>query len=108
VLLNLVVNAIEAMQGENGSSRELAVTSRLNGSDTVVVSVRDNGPGLNDEQLSRVFDAFYTTKSNGIGMGLAICKSIIEAHEGKLWVERGDPRGAIFNFKLPIIDVKAS
>jgi PAS domain S-box-containing protein len=104
VLLNLVVNAIEAMHGEAGPSRELTVTSRLDGSGTIVVSVRDNGPGLDDEQLSRVFDAFYTTKSNGIGMGLAICKSIIEAHEGRLWVERADPHGAIFNFKLPSID----
>lgn len=107
VLLNLIVNALEAMHGETGTPRELLVTSRLDTEGLVVVSVRDNGPGLDDDQLSRVFDAFYTTKSNGIGMGLAICRSIIEAHDGRLWAERADPRGAVFHFTLPSVDAKA-
>ncbi|MEI9899934.1 MAG: ATP-binding protein, partial [Hyphomicrobium sp.] len=108
VLLNLIVNAFEAMHGEAGTPRELVVTTGRDDAGSVVVSVRDSGPGFDDEQLSRVFDAFYTTKSSGIGMGLAICRSIIEAHDGRLWAERGEPRGAIFQFTLPSIDAKAS
>ena len=104
VLLNLVVNAFEAMSADDAATRELIVSSRSNGDGLVEVSVRDSGPGFTDEQLGRVFDAFYTTKSNGIGMGLAICKSIVEAHEGRLWAEKNAPRGAAFRFTLPIMD----
>lgn len=108
VLLNLIVNALEAMHGGEASGpRELLVTSGIDPEGLVIVSVRDNGPGLDDDQLSRVFDAFYTTKSSGIGMGLAICRSIIEAHDGRLWAERADPRGAVFHFTLPSVDAKA-
>jgi len=108
VLLNLIANALEAMQSEGNGHREVRVSASRDGSGTVVVSVRDSGPGLDDEQLSRVFDAFYTTKTSGIGMGLAICRSIIEAHDGRLWAERGEPKGAVFNFTLPSIDANAS
>lgn len=108
VLLNLIVNAFEAMTGEGASVRELVVSSRYDGAGHVVISVRDTGPGLDDEQLARVFEAFYTTKSHGIGMGLAICRSIIEAHDGRLWAARSEPRGAIFQFTLPSIDANAS
>lgn len=107
VLLNLIVNALEAMHGEAAGPRELLVTSGIDPEGLVLVSVRDNGPGLDDDQLSRVFDAFYTTKSSGIGMGLAICRSIIEAHDGRLWAERADPRGAVFHFTLPSVGAKA-
>jgi len=108
VLLNLVVNAFEAMSGEAGAPRELFVSTRHDAPGQVLVSVRDNGPGFDDEQLAHVFDAFYTTKSNGIGMGLAICRSIIEAHDGRLWAERNAPRGANFQFTLPSIDANAN
>lgn len=108
VLLNLVVNAFEAMHGEGTGPRELVVASFLDDANGVVVSVRDSGPGLNEEQLSKVFDAFYTTKSSGIGMGLAICRSIIEAHDGRLWAERAEPRGAVFHFTLPSVGAKVS
>jgi len=72
--------------------------SRTNG---VLVKVRDSGPGINPEHIERVFDAFYTTKSSGIGMGLSICRSIIDAHGGRLWVGANEPRGAAFQFTLP-------
>jgi signal transduction histidine kinase len=100
VVLNLIANAIEAMNSNDGGPRELVITSGRNGTDSVVVSVRDTGPGLTPEQLSRVFDAFYTTKDNGLGMGLAICRSIIDAHDGKLWATHNDPRGAVMQFSL--------
>jgi signal transduction histidine kinase len=67
----------------------------------VLVAVRDSGPGLDPSHLERVFDAFYTTKSSGMGMGLSICRSIIDAHGGRLWAEANEPRGAIFQFTLP-------
>jgi nitrogen-specific signal transduction histidine kinase len=108
VLLNLVVNAVEAMGSEKTSPREVVIASSRDAAGNVVVSVRDSGPGLNDEQIARVFDPFYTTKSNGIGMGLAICRSIIEAHDGQLWAERNTPHGANFQFSLPSTDRNAS
>jgi signal transduction histidine kinase len=67
----------------------------------VLVAVRDSGPGIDPAYLDRVFDAFYTTKSSGTGMGLSICRSIIHAHGGKLWAEANEPRGAVFQFTLP-------
>jgi PAS domain S-box-containing protein len=100
VVLNLIANAIEAMNSNEDGPRELVITSGKNGADSVVVSVRDTGPGLTPEQLSRVFDAFYTTKDNGLGMGLAICRSIIDAHDGKLWATQNEPRGAVMQFSL--------
>jgi two-component system, LuxR family, sensor kinase FixL len=100
VLINLIVNAVEAMGSEPESARRLLVSSSGKGGG-IEVAVQDNGPGLDAEQTARVFDAFYTTKANGIGMGLAICRSIIEAHDGRLWVEHNDPRGAVFQFSLP-------
>jgi signal transduction histidine kinase len=67
----------------------------------VLVAVRDSGPGIDPANLGRVFEAFYTTEPNGVGMGLAICRSIIDAHQGRLWVDADDPRGAVFRFILP-------
>src|SRR5271154_2180774 len=69
----------------------------------VLVSVRDSGPGIDPAFLERVFEAFYTTKSRGVGMGLSICRSIIDAHGGRLWAEANEPRGAIFQFTLPAV-----
>ena len=101
VILNLIVNAIEAMSGAGIGPRELVVSTRNGAANGVLVAVRDSGPGLDPESVDHLFDAFYTTKSAGIGMGLAICRSIIEAHEGRLWAVPNAPRGASFQFSLP-------
>jgi C4-dicarboxylate-specific signal transduction histidine kinase len=99
VLLNLLINAIEAMSGMNEGSRELLISTAKTSSG-VVVSVQDSGPGLAPEGVERLFESFYTTKPGGLGMGLSICRSIIEAHGGRLWVSANDPHGAIFQFTL--------
>ena len=117
VILNLVVNAIEAMSAVAEGPRELGVSSlkvpdiagaagvegnALTDSACVLVTVRDSGPGLDSTQLQHVFEAYYTTKSQGMGLGLAISRSIIEAHRGRLWATANSPRGAVFQFTLPL------
>jgi PAS domain S-box-containing protein len=100
VLLNLILNAAEAMSSVEEGARDLLISAK--GDQTgVVVAVHDSGPGIDPEHLDRVFEAFYTTKSSGTGMGLSICQSIIHAHGGKLWAEANEPRGAVFQFTLP-------
>jgi signal transduction histidine kinase len=101
VVLNLIINAVEAMSGVKEGPRELLVSSGRAGSDGVLVAVRDSGPGLTPAALERLFDAFYTSKAAGLGLGLSICRSIIEAHGGRLWASTNAPRGAIFEFTLP-------
>jgi PAS domain S-box-containing protein len=101
VVLNLILNAVEAMGSVQGGPRELAISTEQSQTRGVVVAIRDSGPGVDPENLARVFDAFYTTKSSGMGMGLAICRSIIDAHGGRLWVEPNGPQGALFQFTLP-------
>ena len=101
VVLNLIINAVEAMSGIVDAPRELLVSSSLVEPDGVLVSVQDSGPGLGPTTLEQVFEAFYTTKSTGLGLGLSICRSIIEAHGGRLWAEANEPRGAIFQLTLP-------
>jgi PAS domain S-box-containing protein len=108
VILNLIVNAVEAMSGASDGTRELLVSSRKADTGGVLVGVRDSGPGLAPETLQHVFDAFYTTKAGGLGMGLSICRSIIEAHGGRLWASANLPRGASFQFALPAIANTAS
>jgi C4-dicarboxylate-specific signal transduction histidine kinase len=100
VLLNLILNAVEAMSAVDGGVRELLISTEHCGADRVLVAVRDSGPGIDPEGRERVFDAFYSTKSSGVGMGLSICRSIIEAHGGRLWVDANEPRGAVFQFTL--------
>ena len=100
VLLNLVLNAAEAMGGIEEGARELLISTEADQAGALV-TIRDTGPGIDPDRFDRVFDAFYTTKSGGTGMGLAICRSIIHAHGGKLWVEANQPRGAVFRFTLP-------
>ncbi|WOH57564.1 AAA family ATPase [Bradyrhizobium sp. BWC-3-1] len=102
VILNLITNAIEAMSEINEGERELLITTRTDGSNNVLVSFRDTGPGLDPNSADRMFEAFYTTKSEGMGMGLAICHSIIEAHGGRIWAGANDPRGAFFQFSIPV------
>jgi PAS domain S-box-containing protein len=100
VMLNLIVNAIEAMSGVAEAQRELLVSTEQVELGSVLVAVTDTGPGLDPANLEHLFDAFYTTKPNGMGMGLAICRSIVEAHEGKLWACPNESRGAVFQFTL--------
>ena len=102
VILNLIMNAIEAMSVINEGVRELMISTETEISGTVVVRVRDAGHGLDPQSMDRLFEAFYTTKSSGMGMGLAICRSIIEAHGGRLWATANVPRGAVFQFTLPV------
>jgi signal transduction histidine kinase len=128
VILNLLMNAIEAMSGVSEGPRELGVGSEKvtdvpdeSEKDTfqdkalaeahfthVLIAVRDSGPGLDPKGLNRLFDAFYTTKPQGLGMGLAISRSIIEAHGGRLVAKANAPRGAVFQFTLPIRDERIS
>ena len=99
VILNLVLNSVEAMDAVK--ARELSISTEQTQTKSVLVGVYDSGPGIEPQNLERIFEAFYTTKSNGMGMGLAICRSIIEAHGGRLWAEANQPRGAVFQFNLP-------
>ena len=100
VILNLIVNAIEAMSGVS-EARELWISTEINASTGALVAVRDSGPGLDPASLEHLFDAFYTTKSTGLGMGLSICRSIVEAHGGRIWAEANVSQGAAFQFTLP-------
>jgi signal transduction histidine kinase len=104
VALNLVLNAVEAMGSVDVGPRELLISTEQSQVSGVLVAVRDSGPGIDPEHLERVFEAFYTTKSNGVGMGLSICRSIINAHGGRLWADTNEPRGAVFQFTLPGAD----
>jgi PAS domain S-box-containing protein len=104
VILNLIVNAIEAMSDMGKEARELLISSGTIESGGVLVTVRDSGPGLAPATLDRLFDAFYTTKPSGLGMGLSICRSIVEAHGGNLWASANDPQGAVFQFTVPAVE----
>ncbi|MBR1172475.1 CHASE3 domain-containing protein [Bradyrhizobium sp. KB893862 SZCCT0404] len=102
VLLNLIVNAVEAMAAVGEGERELLISTGRDTSSGVHVTVRDSGPGLDPKNVECLFDAFYTTKPTGMGMGLAICRSIIEVHGGRMWAGANEPRGAVFQFTLPL------
>jgi signal transduction histidine kinase len=95
------------MGSVEAAPRELLISTEQHHAD-VLVAVRDSGPGIDPAHLERVFEAFYTTKSGGVGMGLSICRSIIDAHGGRLWVEANEPRGTIFQFTLPSAEAKSS
>ena len=101
VMLNLIVNAIQSMSGVEDGNRELQISTVSIEPEGVCVAVRDTGHGLRPESLPRLFEPFYTTKPDGMGMGLSICRSIIEAHGGRLWATGGEPRGALFQFTIP-------
>jgi C4-dicarboxylate-specific signal transduction histidine kinase len=108
VVINLIMNAIEAMIGNGQTQRVLLISSAKDGSKGVLVTVRDTGPGLDETALDRLFDAFYTTKADGMGMGLAVSRTIIQARGGQLWATPNTPRGATFQFRLPIDGEQAS
>jgi hypothetical protein len=101
VLLNLLLNAVEALGSVEAEARELLISAEQDRANGVLVAVRDSGPGIDPKHFERVFEAFYTTKSSGVGIGLSICRSIIDAHGGRLWAEANEPRGAVFLFTLP-------
>jgi PAS domain S-box-containing protein len=101
VIINLVMNGIESMQSVTDGPRELVVRSCQDETQQVLVSVADRGVGISAENADRLFTAFFTTKSSGMGMGLSICRSIIDAHGGRLWATACEPRGALFQFTIP-------
>ena len=106
VVLNLILNAVEAMSTVEAGPRELLIGTEQTQTSGVLMSVRDSGPGIDPDHLNRVFEAFYTTKSSGVGMGLSICRSIIDAHGGRLWADVNASRGAVFQFALPSAENK--
>jgi len=99
VLVNLIRNGIDAMNATGDGSKSLVIRSRRDGTDRVRVEVQDYGRGIEDTE--RIFEPFFTTKEDGMGMGLAICRSIVEAHDGRLWATKGDPKGTALSFTLP-------
>jgi signal transduction histidine kinase len=102
VILNLIINAVEAMSCVTEGSRRLLIGTGKDESDRVLVAVQDSGPGLNPESFERLFDSFYTTKPGGMGMGLSICRSIVEAHGGCIWATPNAGPGITMQFALPI------
>jgi C4-dicarboxylate-specific signal transduction histidine kinase len=102
VILNLIMNAIEAMSEVRSGSRELQISTSEAEAGSVLVAVSDSGPGLPPASVARMFEAFHTTKASGLGIGLSICRSIVEAHGGRLWAAANKPHGAIFYVMLPV------
>ena len=107
VLLNLIINGMDALNGANGRDRRVSVTAALDGPKTIEIAVNDSGRGVPADQLTHIFDPFFTTKPNGMGMGLPISRTIINAHNGRLWAENRNEGGASFRFTLPIAEKDA-
>jgi C4-dicarboxylate-specific signal transduction histidine kinase len=103
VLLNLIMNAIEAMSSVTGRERLLIITSSLDEPANISITVEDTGNGIDPAHLHRIFDPFFTTKSHGMGLGLSICRSIIEGFGGRLWASPRSPVGAVFHLTLPSV-----
>jgi len=101
VVLNLILNAVQAMAAVSDRARQVVITTRQIELNNLYVGVQDTGSGLSPETLSRLFEPFYTTKPNGMGMGLTICRSIVESHGGRLWASACQPHGALFQFAIP-------
>jgi signal transduction histidine kinase len=108
VILNLVMNAAEAMTEVEDQQKNIAVQTQRDRGERVVLSVRDAGMGIEPQDLEKLFDAFYTTKAHGMGVGLSISRSIIESHEGRLWAAANDGPGATFSFSIPCVPGPAS
>jgi PAS domain S-box-containing protein len=106
VLINLIMNAAEAMSDHGPDGRKIVLQTRLIGHRAVQVAVRDFGPGISEKDLNRIFDPFFTTKRSGLGMGLSISRSIIEAHGGRIWVENNPDKGVTFYFEIPVLSDK--
>ena len=101
VIINLLRNASDAMNGVDDRPRELVIRSARDEDDRVRLAVRDSGVGFDPQAADRLFDAFYTTKNDGMGIGLSVSRSIIENHHGRLWAEPNDGPGATFSFSIP-------
>lgn len=108
VLLNLILNGMDALNGARREDRRVSVTARLDGTKTIEIGVRDTGTGIPADKLAHIFDPFFTTKLNGMGMGLPISRTIIEAHGGRLWAENSNSGGATFYFTLPMAQETAA
>jgi signal transduction histidine kinase len=102
VVLNLVMNAIDATKGSKQGPHDISIVSAQDGDNRIAVAIRDSGIGLDQANLDQIFEGFFTTKPEGLGMGLTICRSIVEAHGGRITAAPGAPRGAVFRFTLPI------
>jgi signal transduction histidine kinase len=103
VIINLVMNGMEAMATVTGRSRELVIRSRLQEADQILVEVQDGGIGIGPDNVDRLFNAFFTTKPHGMGMGLSICRSIVQAHGGRIWISpNAGGAGTILRFTLPV------
>jgi signal transduction histidine kinase len=102
VILNLIINAVEAMSTMREGSRELLICTEKAESNSALVAIRDSGPGLAPKIIDRLFEAFYTTKVHGMGIGLSVCRYLVEAHGGRIWAGANEPRGAVFQFTLPL------
>jgi C4-dicarboxylate-specific signal transduction histidine kinase len=102
VIMNLVTNAIDAMKPITDRPQTLRAKSEVRDGEYVLVAIEDSGTGIDPEKMDRLFDTFFTTKPHGMGMGLSICRSIVEAHRGRLWASAGAQRGSVFRFELPI------
>jgi len=102
VLLNLLVNGMDAMKDTSESKRQLIVQTKRNDKDSIETAVTDFGNGIAPRNLSRIFESFFTTKPDGLGLGLSIARAIIEAHRGRIWAENNETGGATFRFTLPV------
>jgi signal transduction histidine kinase len=102
VILNLVLNGMEAIAPLSDGPRELVIRSGKNGPDQVSVAVQDSGVGIDPDNEKQLFNPYFTTKPHGSGMGLSICRSIVELHGGRVWASRNERRGATFQFSLPL------
>jgi signal transduction histidine kinase len=108
VIMNLLINGIQAMAPVDDRPRELLIRSKHHGADRVLLEVQDSGIGIDENSMHRLFSAFFTTKPDGMGMGLSICRSIIESHGGRIWASRNSGPGATFHFTLPVAAVTGS
>jgi len=105
VILNLITNALDAMNAVTDRPRVLRLRSDIQDPHRVLVSVEDSGAGIEPKEIDRIFDAFFTTKPQGMGIGLSLCRSIIEAHNGRLWVSSSSDRGSVFSMALPAVSM---
>ncbi len=104
VVLNLLMNGLEAMTAASGEGRELVISTQASGADQIRVAVQDAGVGLDPQNIDQLFEAFYTTKSSGMGMGLSVSRTIVASHGGRLWAVPNDGPGATFQFTVPRYD----
>ena len=102
IILNLVMNACQALQDMDAGERRVLITTGYTDNRAIEISVADSGPGIDEQMLEQIFEPFFTTKDNGLGMGLAINRTIVEAHRGRLWAENGTEQGAVFHLNLPV------